>query len=75
VTTATLSPRTELAAAIRRLNARISDLSPERIAEIQGDWHASWAKLQRDRERVSEAAQLQLVAEWEAFWRRRLDRL
>jgi hypothetical protein len=68
-----VNPRTELAAAIRRLNAAIGALSVERQAELQADWLASWTQLERQREAAAdEQAELDAVAGWERHWSERL---
>jgi hypothetical protein len=60
----------ELAAAIRRLNAKLGELPSERVAELQADWGASWEELQRQREGAADKrAELDAVAEWERHWR------
>lgn len=70
----TESPRTILAAEIRKLNARISELDPERQREIQADWLASWNQLARQREAaVDDAADLAAVEDWAAHWTDRLS--
>jgi hypothetical protein len=68
-----VSPRSELAAAIRRLNARLAELSPEQQAALQADWLASWDELSRQREAApDDLAELDAVADWEAHWNGRL---
>jgi hypothetical protein len=57
------SPRYQLAAAIRRLNAQIARLTPEQQCELQSDWLASWDELSRQREAAEgEQAELDAVA-------------
>jgi hypothetical protein len=66
--------RSELAAAIRRLNARIFQLSPEGQREIQPDWNASWAELQRQREKARTRDQeLGALDDWVTHWIERLE--
>jgi hypothetical protein len=66
-------PNAELAAAIRRLNARLAELDPERLADLQPAWNESWKKLSLHRERATdEAAVLDAVAAWEQEWSERL---
>jgi len=69
----TTSPRYELAASVRRLNRRLAELDPEQAAALLSDWHASWAKLQRERDLADDGTQFALVAAWESHWQRRLD--
>jgi biotin-(acetyl-CoA carboxylase) ligase len=63
----------ELAMAIRHLNARLSQMDPERIAEILPAWQASWDKLSLHRERATNRGEaIDAVAAWEQEWSQRL---
>ena len=69
-----MNPRTELAAAIRRLNAAFGTLSVERQAELQADWLASWAELQRQLDSASDDTEQRftLIDDWAKHWLERL---
>jgi hypothetical protein len=68
------SPGYELAAAIRRLNAHLAELPPERQAELQADWLASWAELQRQLDSASDDLEQRftLIDDWAKHWLERL---
>jgi hypothetical protein len=69
-----VSPRYELAANVRRLNAALAGLPPERVRDLQDDWHASWAELTRQRERAQdEQAEFEAIRAWHEHWGRRLN--
>ena len=62
-----MTPNTELAAAIRRLHARLAELDPER--ELQPRWNASWDELTRQREAApDEQTELDAMGQWEKLW-------
>jgi hypothetical protein len=67
------SPRYELAAAIRTLNAKLSQLSVERQAELQREWLDSWEVLTLERENASESDELAAIKSWLSHWTARLS--
>src|SRR5687768_14967626 len=70
---ATENPRSALAAAVRKLNAALRQLPPERQREIQPDWNASWDELERQREQAADDGDLLvLIADWLRHWEQRL---
>ena len=75
MTTSTdLSPRYELAAGIRRLNARLAELPPEQLRALQSDWLDSWGELTQARERArSDAAELIAIRDWVGRWTQTLN--
>jgi hypothetical protein len=66
------SPRYVLAAAIRSLNAKLSQLPAERQAEMQREWLDSWDVLTRERENASEPDELAAIKAWLSHWTARL---
>ena len=70
---ATPSPGYALAAAIRRLNAALAQLSPEQQAEVQRDWLDDFEALQAERNSVpGRASELVVIQRWSEHWTRRL---
>jgi hypothetical protein len=68
------SPNYRLAAEVRRINVAIGALSVERQAEMQADWLASWAELQRQLDSASDdlAQRFTLIDDWAKHWLERL---
>ena len=68
------SPNYRLAAEVRALNARLAELPADRQRELQDDWLASWAELQRqlDGARDDTEQRFTLIDDWAKHWLERL---
>jgi hypothetical protein len=63
-----------LAAEVRRINAQLGRLSPDRQSELQREWLASWDALMCERENATnDDEKFQAVEAWCAHWERRLN--
>ncbi len=71
---ATPSPNYQLAFQVRRLNARLSQLSPEQQADLLPAWGEDWEALERDRNAAPDwNAELTLIDKWARSWTRRVE--
>jgi hypothetical protein len=68
------SPNYRLAAEVRAINARLAELPADRQRELQDDWLASWAELQRQLDSASDDAEQRftLIDDWAKHWLERL---
>jgi hypothetical protein len=67
-------PNYRLAAEVRAINARLAQLPPESQRELQNDWLASWAELQRQLDSASDDLEQRftLINDWAKHWLERL---
>jgi hypothetical protein len=68
------TPNYRLAAEVRAINARLAQLPTESQRELQDDWLASWAELQRQLESARDDTEqrFDLIKSWSGHWLERL---